>query len=89
MANHQSMPIYGNREKGRSDVTTAALRRCRRRWLEAIAGRSAQTTTYNEHVYAVRSGVNLLNYQLVPFILPDTLTINFLQFDDFSLGQLH
>ena len=39
---HQSMPIYGNREKGRSDVITAELRHCRRRWLEAMAGRSAQ-----------------------------------------------
>jgi len=41
---HQSMPIYGNREKGRFDIITAALRHCRRRCLEAIAGRSAQST---------------------------------------------
>ena len=47
------------------------------------------TNTTYEYAYAVRSGVNLLNYQLVPFALPDTLTINFIQFDDFLLAQFH
>jgi hypothetical protein len=48
-----------------------------------------KNTTYSDYVCALRYAVNFLNYQLVPFILPDTLTTNFTQFDDFSIGQFH
>jgi hypothetical protein len=49
-----------------------------------------QNTTYEQHVYAVQSGVNLPIQQPVPFTqFPYTPTIHVIQFDDFSLGYFH
>jgi hypothetical protein len=45
-------------------------------------------TTYDQYVYAVHCGLPI--EQLVPFTqFPVTLTLQFIQFDDLSLGQYH
>jgi hypothetical protein len=49
-----------------------------------------QDTAYSQYGYVVQCGVTLPIQQMVLFTqLPDTLTLQFIQFDDFSLGQIH
>jgi hypothetical protein len=47
-----------------------------------------ENTTYNQYVNA--AAANLPIQQLVPHTeFPSTLAINFIQFDNFSLGRFH